>query len=507
MSAPVFDVATVRAAEQTLMAELPEGALMQRAAIGLESIIARTLTQLRGQVPGSAIVVLVGSGNNGGDALWAASGLVRRGAGALAITFADRWHDEAMVAFERRGGRVVAVDQLDDESMASVLGETDVILDGITGIGGRGPLRGRAIAAAKAAAAGEAVVVAVDVPSGVDADTGHVADHTACIRADITITFGCVEAGLVLAPGRFFVGALQVVDIGLLDYLPQPECHILDEIDLALEVPEPADADYKYSRGVVGIAAGSSHYRGAAYLAVGGARYAGAGMVRYLARSSSLADGIAAHYPDVVVTAAVADVRDDRRVTGFAIGPGWGTDDAASDILGEIIDVDVPLVIDADALRLVARTPQLLADRTDRGALTVITPHEGEFAALGFSIGDDRLAATRHAAAMLGCIVVLKGPGTVIAAPSGEAFIDVFATAELGTAGSGDVLTGLLAGMLASHQARAGQVTVPEAARIAASAVGIHGIAGRCAGSDGRPVTASDIAACLPDAIARVRRG
>jgi hydroxyethylthiazole kinase-like uncharacterized protein yjeF len=507
MSAGVFDVASVRAAEQALMAEVPEGTLMRRAATGLESIIAGMLTQLRGRVPGSAIVILVGSGNNGGDALWAASGLVGRGAGALAITFADRWHGQGMQAFERRGGRTIAIDALDDESLAAVLGEADVILDGLTGIGGRGPLRGRAVDAAAAVAASEAVVVSVDVPSGVDADTGHVADSTACIEADMTVTFGCVKPGLVLAPGRFAAGALRVVDIGLSDYLPPTECQILDELDLALGVLEPTDADYKYSRGVVCVAAGSAAYRGAAFLAVDGARYAGAGMVRYLSSSTSLAEGIAARFPDVVVRDKFTDLREDRRVTGFGVGPGWGTDAAAERTLREILELDVPVVLDADALRLLARNITPLVGRQDVGRVSVITPHEGEFAALGFSIGDDRLAATRHAAKALGCVVVLKGPGTVIATPSGDAFIDVFGSANLGTAGSGDVLTGLLAGMLAAGRAHHGAMSMSIAGRVAAVAVGIHGLAGQLAGNAGRPVTASDIADFLPEAIARVSRG
>lgn len=507
MSTGVFDVATVRAAEQALMAELPEGALMQRAARGLESFIARTLTQVGGRVRGSAIVILVGSGNNGGDALWAAGGLVGRGAGVLAITCADQWHEEAMRAFQRRGGRMAAVGDLDEESLAAVLGEADVIVDGITGIGGRGPLRERVAEVAAAAAASPGLVVAVDVPSGVDADTGHVGNSTACIDADMTITFGCMKPGLVLAPGRFFVGAVHVVDIGLTDYLPAAQSQILDELDLALSVGEPTDADYKYSRGVVCIAAGSAAYPGAAYLAVDGARYSGVGMVRFLNRTTSLTDSIAARFPDVVAAGELAEVRDDRRVTGFAVGPGWGTDDAAQHLLGEMLELPVPVVVDADALRLLAKDVSPLTGRQNSRLISVITPHEGEFAALGFSIGDDRLAATRHAAQTLGCVVVLKGPGTVIATPEGDAWIDTFGSAELGTAGSGDVLTGLVSGMLAAGQARQGTMSVSLAGRIAAAAVGIHGLAGRLAGSSGRPVTASDIADCLPAAIARVRRG
>ena len=137
----------------------------------------------------------------------------------------------------------------------------------------------------------------------------------------------------------------------------------------------------------------------------------------------------------------------------------------------------------------------------------MITPHEGEFRALGFEIGRDRLDATRRAAEDLECVVVLKGPGTIIATPEGSSYVDTFGTAVLGTAGSGDVLTGLMGGMLAAARAREGALTVDGAALVSAAAVGVHGIAGRLAAHGGRPVTAMDIAHAIPDAIAQVRRG
>jgi NAD(P)H-hydrate repair Nnr-like enzyme with NAD(P)H-hydrate dehydratase domain len=141
---------------------------------------------------------------------------------------------------------------------------------------------------------------------------------------------------------------------------------------------------------------------------------------------------------------------------------------------------------------------------------TVLTPHEGEFAALGFAIGtgedEDRLGSARQAASELGAVVVLKGPGTVIASPSGAAYIDTWGTPDLGTAGSGDVLSGLMGALLAGAAAR-GDVDIDDAARIAAAAVGVHGLAGRLAAQGGRPVTAPDIIAAIPDAIGLVRRG
>lgn len=506
MSQGVYTVAAVRAAEEKLMATLPTGALMRRAATGLESVLVRMMTQLRGGVRGCTVVVLVGSGNNGGDALWAASGLARRGARVRAVTLADRWHEEGMRALQSAGGRAESAAQLGEDEAARVMADAELIIDGITGIGGQGSLRGQAVEFAGLATRSGGLVVAVDVPSGVDADTGHIADDRACIRADVTVTFGCLKPGLLVAPGRFAAGAVHLVDIGLAEHLLAPDCEVLDDIDLAMAIPEPSDDAYKYSRGVVCIAAGSQAFAGAAYLSVGAARSAGAGMVRFLDRTSSdrtssLAEGMVRAYPDVVVSSTC---RQDPRVTGIGVGPGLGTDEAAARIVEDALQAHVPLVIDADGVRIIARHPGAL---TERDHITVITPHEGEFRALGFDIGTDRLSAARNAAASLGCVVLLKGPGTVIATPGGRTFIDTRATASLGTAGSGDVLTGLLAGMLAAAQARTGGMSMDEAATIAAAAAGIHGLAGRHAARAGRPVTAVDIERSLPDAIAHVRRG
>ena len=500
----VFDVAAVRAAEERLMAQTSPGALMQRAATGLESVIAGVLEELRGGVAGSAVAILVGSGNNGGDALWAGAGLAARGARVVALTLSSRWHEEGAEALVARGGSVRASGSLTDEAVAALLADADVIIDGILGIGGRGELRDRAAQCASWASMSGAPVIAVDVPSGVDADSGAVENEQACMEADLTVTFGCLKPGLLLAPGRFFVGGWRLIDIGLGPQLPEANIEVLDDLDLAACVPEPADADYKYSRGVVGIAAGSRSYRGAGYLATGAARVSGVGMVRYLQRDDSLAESIVNTFWDVVIS----DKVEDPKITGYAIGPGWGTDEASAETLRDVFDLDVPVVVDADGLRLLAAEPmrEWLIDRGERGRVTVLTPHEGEFAALGYAIDGDRLSAARRAATELGCVVLLKGPGTVVAAPDGEAFIDTYATAVLGTAGSGDVLTGLMAGMLAAARARTGSLSLNYAARIAAAAAGLHGIAGDIAGRAGRPVTAHDILEALPDAIGQVRR-
>lgn len=514
MSIGAHEVAQVRAAEAALMARLPEGSLMRRAATGLEATIARLLAQLQGGVVGSRVVVLVGSGNNGGDALWAGAGLARRGARVDAITLFESVHTEGMSALLAAGGRIRSLvdgSRRDDAGVSSLIASADAIVDGITGIGGRGGLRGSARDVARWVAASGALVIAVDIPSGVDADTAAIgdgpenapADSGACIVADVTVTFGCLKPGLLVAPGRFSVGALHLVDLGLDADLGEPRCRVLDELDIARCLPQPQEADYKYSRGVVGISAGSSRYRGAGFLATDAARASGVGMVHYLALDGDLGHAIAARLWDVVVTAGI----DDPRITGYAVGPGWGSDDSTGEHLREILAQDAPVVVDADGVRLLARYPQWLRERGRRAGITVITPHEGEFRALGFQIGRDRLGAARRAAADLDCVVVLKGPGTIVATPGGSAYIDTFGTAALGTAGSGDVLTGLMGGMLAAASARGDRLTADGAALVSAAAVGVHGIAGRIAAHGGRPVTAMDIAQALPAAVSQVRLG
>jgi hydroxyethylthiazole kinase-like uncharacterized protein yjeF len=282
--------------------------------------------------------------------------------------------------------------------------------------------------------------------------------------------------------------------------------------DAAALVPAPGYADHKYSRGVVGIAAGSARYPGAALLATGGARRGDVGMVRYLDRGDGLARTVVEHFPDVVVQ---ADPAADPRVGAWACGPGLGTSDADRDAVVAVLGTAGPVVLDADALRVVGQEPvrDLLARRFADGRPTVLTPHEGEFARLGFQVGsgaaEDRLGAARRAAAALGCVLLLKGPGTVVAAPDGTAFVDTAGSAVLGTAGSGDVLSGLLGALLAGLVARGGLASgdLATVARVAAGAAFLHGLAGHLAAAGGRPVAAADLVTALPDAVAAVRRG
>jgi hydroxyethylthiazole kinase-like uncharacterized protein yjeF len=402
-------VAQVRAAEEPLLkAGVP---LMARAATALAREVARRLPF----VYGARVVLLVGSGNNGADALWAGARLARRGAAVVAVLAATPVQD-ALDGFLRAGGRVGT-----EEAVAGA----EVVVDGLVGIGGRGPLRSPV-----PALAGVPLVVAVDVPSGVDADTGHV--HDGAVRADVTVTFGSAKPGLLIA--REHVGELVIVDVGL----ELPEAPVEALLAVAALLPPDDRVSDKYSRGVVGIAAGSTAYSGAALLSVGAAIRAGAGMVRY---AGSAADRVRDHWPEAVVTDTVKDA---GRVQAWVVGPGIGPD--AYDTVEEVLAQDVPVLVDADALTICALTKALL---TDRSAPTLLTPHDREYERFGRPVGTDRIGAARRLAEELGVHVLLKGDATVVVGPSGSARVNLTGSSLLATAGTGDVLAGGIGALLA----------------------------------------------------------
>ncbi|MFJ6509636.1 NAD(P)H-hydrate dehydratase [Streptomyces sp. NPDC091879] len=466
-----YSVETVRAAERELMARLPEGALMQRAAAGLAAACA----DLLGRVYGSRVVLLVGSGDNGGDALYAGARLARRGAGVTAVLLApDRTHPEGRAALLRAGGTTATPDTAEP-----LLRRADLIVDGIVGIGGKGGLRPDAARLAELADASRAAVVAVDLPSGVEADTGEVLGDA--VRADLTVTFGTHKPGLLVDPARGYAGSVHLVDIGL-DLPEQADLEALQHADVAARLPRPGAASDKYRRGVVGIAAGSARYPGAAVLAVSGALRGGAGAVRYVGPA---ADAVIARFPETLVSAEGPAKA--GRVQAWVVGPGIG-DDATS--VAEVLAADVPVLVDADALRL--------ADREtvrSRSAPTLLTPHAGEAAALlgvaREAVEEARLASVRELAGLYGATVLLKGATTLVAGPvGGPVRVNATGTAWLATAGSGDVLSGLAGSLLASG------LSALDAGSVAAY---LHGLAGRFA-ADGAPAGAHDVAAAVPEA-------
>src|SRR5579863_8896215 len=313
-----YQVEAVRAAERALMAELPDGTLMNRAAAGLAAVCGSLLARDPGHVYGARVVVLAGSGDNGGDALYAGARLARRGAAVTAITAAATSHKGGTAALRAAGGRVTG----DRDAIA----RADLIIDGLLGIGGRGGLRepfADLAAAAEQARQDRATVVAVDLPSGIDADTGAV-DGPA-VRADVTVTFGAVKPGLLIDPGAGHAGVVEFVDIGLGPYLDgPPEASAPQARDIAALLPRPTAESDKYRRGVLGLLAGSDRYTGAALLSTGGAVRGGAGMVR-LVTSPGAAAGVRQVHPEVVITELTGEdgprfPDDVGRVQAWAVG-------------------------------------------------------------------------------------------------------------------------------------------------------------------------------------------
>lgn len=490
-------VADVRSAERALMALVPDGALMQRAAAGLGSVCATLL----GRVYGSRVVVLAGTGDNGGDALFAGARLAGRGARVTAVATGTGLHEAGAAALRGSGGRLT--DPAGPDAASAIAG-ADLIIDGILGIGGRGGLREPAATlaglTARAADAG-AVVVATDLPSGVDADTGVVAG--VAVRADVTVTFGTVKPGLLIDPGAGYAGIVQLVDIGLRPHLTgAPAVTALQSADVAALLPHPDAESDKYRRGVLGVLAGSEKYTGAAALSVGGAIRGGAGMVR-LVSAQPAADVVRQHWPEAVITvtdhAGPAAIGAAGRVQAWVAGPGLGTGDDAAAMLAEVLASPLPVLVDADGLTVLSERRDLLF--RPAGAATVITPHAGELARLLHGdhdhIQEHRLESARRAASELGVTVLLKGSTTVVATPdsSEPAFVNPTGTPWLATAGSGDVLSGLAGALLAQG--------VRPAQSAAAAAAFLHGLAARLAAS-GAPIGATDVLAAIPAAIRRV---
>jgi hydroxyethylthiazole kinase-like uncharacterized protein yjeF len=507
-----YDVAAVRAAERALMELVPDGALMGRAAAGLASVCASLLGQYPGHVYGTRVVVLAGSGDNGGDALYAGALLARRGASVIAITPGSRAHPGGTDALRAAGGRVQATEDGATEDGApqhgapqvGAISQADLIIDGLLGIGGRGGLRepfaGLAQRAEQARQAG-ATVVAVDLPSGIDADTGAV-DGPA-VRADVTVTFGAIKPGLLIDPGAGHAGTVELVDIGLRPYLKEgpaaisPQRHDISEL-----LPRPGPESDKYRRGVLGLLAGSDRFTGAALLATGGAVHGGAGMVRVVTAPAAAAL-VRQVWPETVLTVHPDDPDWDLigsvgRVQAWVAGPGMGTGPDALARLTAILGTDLPVLVDADGLTILSQVTKLLP----RAAPTLITPHAGELSRLlgtdPSSVEAQRLEHARRAADQLGVTVLLKGSTTVIASPadSQPVLVNPTGTPWLATAGSGDVLSGLAGALLAQGL---------EPAQAGLAAAYLHGLAGRLAAapdpdSGEAPIGASDLVRALPAA-------
>jgi hydroxyethylthiazole kinase-like uncharacterized protein yjeF len=459
-------VEQVRAAEAALMARLPDGALMQRAAAGLATAVA----DLLGRVYGARVLLLVGSGDNGGDALWAGSFLARRGAAVSArLLSPEKAHAAGLAALRAAGGRVV------EDDATALATDPDLAVDGIVGIGGRGGLRPEAAALVAALSDAGVPLVAVDVASGVDVDTGRVdGPH---VEALATVTFGTHKVAHLVDPAARAAGTVHLVDIGL--DLPDAGVTALQAEDVAALLPVPEPAAHKYTRGVVGVRAGSAQYPGAAVLCVAGAGTGLAGMVRYVGEA---ADEVRAAHPEVVVGAG--------RVQAWVVGSGGG-DDVAGAVRESLAD-DVPLVLDADALTNDSSATLLRESPRKPQTNRLLTPHAGELARmLGVEreeVEADQLGFARRAAAETGAVVLLKGRHTLVAAPDGRVRVTTIGPPWLATAGAGDVLAGLCGALMAAGL---------DAFDAGSAGSWLHGAAAAHA-SAGGPIRARDVASALP---------
>jgi hydroxyethylthiazole kinase-like uncharacterized protein yjeF len=464
----------IREAEAPLLASLPDGSLMRRAAYGLAAEIIAELTARTGGVAGRRVCAVVGSGDNGGDALWAATFLRRRGAAADAVLLRpDHTHPAALAAFRKAGGRVVR----------GVEATTDLVIDGVVGISGSGPLRPDAAEVFAAVNEAGIPVVAVDIPSGIDVETGAITGPA--VHAALTVTFGGLKPVHALAD----CGRVKLVDIGL--DLPDTDVVGFEAADVAARWPVPGPRDDKYTQGVTGVMAGSSTYPGAAVLCTSAAVAATSGMVRFAGSAHS---EVIAHCPEVIASPTPAAA---GRVQAWVVGPGLGTDEIGAAALWFALETDLPVLIDADGLTILAAHPDLLASRR---APTLLTPHAGEFARLaGGPPGDDRIGATRKLADALGATVLLKGNVTVIAEPDGVVYLNPAGQSWAATAGSGDVLSGMTGTLLAAG--------LP-AGEAAAAAAFVHARAAALSAADpgpgDAPTSASRIAGHIRAALASI---
>jgi hydroxyethylthiazole kinase-like uncharacterized protein yjeF len=467
----------IRLAEDRLLARTPEGALMRRAAFGVSVWAARLLSEYTGRISGSRVVLLVGAGNNGGDALWAGAFLRRRNVAVTAVLLApERAHPAGLAAFGKAGGRIAT------DGLAAVRA-ADLVVDGIVGLSAHGPLRPDA---AELVDAITAPVLAVDLPSGVDPDTGAVAGPS--VGATVTVTFGALKPVHVLSSGVVHCGRVELVDIGLLPELGEPDLVTLSAADVGAVWPVPGPTDDKYTQGVTGVAAGSATYPGAAVLCTGAAVLATSGMVRF---AGSAADAVRAHWPEVVAAGAVTDA---GRVQSWVAGPGLGTGSASRDVLRTVLEAGVPVCVDADAITMLAEHPELW-DARDPGTPVVLTPHAGEFARIAGPVGPDLADAARRAARQLDAVVLLKGHTTVVAAPDGRMLVNAALSSWPATAGSGDVLSGIIGALLAAGL---------DPWFAAGCAAHLHGLAAELAAANA-PAPASRLVEGIPDAIRAVR--
>ncbi len=435
-----YTVEQIRAVESAALARHGDGTLMRRAS---HAIALEVADRLPSPHPGRHVVLLVGSGNNGGDALYAGAFLRGRGMRITAVLLDPaKAHPAGLRALRRAGARVLAADDAASATgITQAIHRADVIIDGVVGLAARPPLRENAAELVGNANATDALRVAVDIPSGVEPDTGRV--RGVSFLADVTVTFGGIKPGLLIADEQ--AGTVVSVPIGMEMTGRSADLIAMTDGTLRALLPGPGPAADKFTGGLVGIAAGSPGYPGAPVLCVGGAVRTRPGMVRY---AGAQATAVLSQWPEVVAASTPAEA---GQVQAWVVGPGMGTEGSSIATLRWVLSQDVPVLVDADGLTVLAALPSLLAERRRSGQVTVLTPHDREFARVFPDVDlDDRLGAVRRAAAGSGATVLLKGHRTLIADPGGQAAVNLSGSSWLATAGSGDVLSGVIGSLLAS---------------------------------------------------------
>ncbi len=475
-------IATMRKLEADLIASGPTGyTLMRRAGEGAARLIHNwSGGRFR------RVVALVGCGNNGGDALVTLAALGLPGQ-VYSMCLLGTLKGEAGQA-ARDFPHEVPV-EVRTELYPEDFRDGDLILDGLLGIGFTGELRPAYRNFIEAANASGCPIVALDLPSGIDADTGA-SDSGTAIRAALTVTFGLPKLGLFRGDGPAHAGALRRVDIGIRGEPEGEECFFFD--DARRLYPRLAYDVHKMERGRLLILAGSREYPGAAALTATAALYGGAGLVRLLtpapvpqALPAALIHRVLPGTPGGGFGRASLEVIEEEleRCDAVVAGPGWGSEEESAELLRLLLRRSIPLVLDADGLNTLARHPELLHSHPG----LVVTPHAGEAHRLteAFEIapGSGRKALARGLAARLGAVVILKGPQSIVADPNGNASVNSSGTPALATAGSGDVLSGLLGALLVRSPG-----SPFEMSRLAAF---IHGLTGETVGegliADGLP--------------------
>ncbi len=494
-----------RADEATISAGTPGVVLMDRAAHACAVVALRML----GGGHGRRVVAVCGKGSNGGDGIAAGRYLGAAGANVTLSLLAEPTGDAAAhLAMARRCGSPgrLRIEPFTPEAFGAAAAKADLVVDAIFGTGFSGEPRGDAAAALEAVAGSGPPVLAVDIPSGVSGVDGSVPG--AAVTADVTVAIQALKAGHVLSPGALHCGRIDVAEVGIAT--PDTGMWVPSARDVAASLPESEPDTHKYRRGVVAVFGGSPGMTGAAILTASGALRAGAGLVVLGVPRSSLevieqavVEAVKIPLPDTEgqLGAKAVDEMEDRleRAGSVAVGPGIGRGPRAVALVRRVLEVDRPVVVDADGLTALA---ELLGDDPDilgrRTAPTVLTPHGGEFERLtGKAPGPDRIVALRDAAERWRAVVHLKGRRALTVAPDGRAWVNPTGNPGMATGGTGDVLTGVVASLCAQGM---------DAAAATWAGAYLHGAAGDAAAArfGRRSMTAGDLASALPVAFRRL---